>query len=249
VTADLVVVIIIGLAVFLAGVVTGVTALGFAQITATALALLLDPRAAVVILAVTVPVISGLQVIHHRGSALPGRRLLPVMLGALAGVPIGVWLLTVLSSAAIAGLVGSATLVYVATRLVRLRPSIEPRHEIIVGPVAGVGAGVLNGTIGVSGPILIPYLLALRLPAATFGYAVSVMFVAMTVVRIVGLVATSTLVTDTALFGLALLVPALAGQRLGFLLLPRVSQVTFERLALATLLLGGVALLGRAMGI
>lgn len=242
------VVLLIGLVVFLAGVVTGATALGFAQITATVLALLLDPRSAVVILAVTVPVISGLQVFHHRADALPAGRLLPVLLGALVGVPIGVWLLTVLTSAAIAGLVGAATLLYVATRVMRLRPTIRRDQEPYVGPIAGVGAGVLNGTIGVSGPVLIPYLLAIGLPAATFAYAVSVMFVCMTVLRLGGLIVTGTLVPDTALLGAALLVPALGGQRVGFLLQGRLDSVAFERIVLATLVVGGISLVARSLG-
>ena len=240
---------LITLIVFVAGVVTGATALGFAQITATALALLLDPRAAVVILAVTVPVISGLQIIHHRHDALPARRLLPVLAGALVGVPLGVWLLTVLSSAAIAAIVGAATLAYVVTRLVRLRPSIRRDNEPYVGPLAGVGAGVLNGTIGVSGPVLIPYLLAMGLPAATFAYAVSVMFVCMTVLRLVGLVVSGTLVPATAVLGAGLLVPALVGQRVGFVLHRRLGSVTFERLVLATLAFGGISLVARSLGL
>jgi hypothetical protein len=240
-------IVVIASVVFLAGVVTGATALGFAQITATVLALLIDARSAVIILAVTVPIISGLQVFHHRTDALPAGRLVPVLLGALVGVPIGVWLLTVLSSEAIAGVVGATTLLYVFTRMIRLRPKIRRDQETYIGPVAGVGAGVLNGTIGVSGPVLIPYLLAMGLPAATFAYAVSVMFVCMTVLRLAGLIATGTLVPGTALLGAALLVPALGGQRVGFIVQRRLDSVTFERIVLATLVVGGISLVARAL--
>jgi uncharacterized protein len=241
-------VVVIAAVVFMAGVVTGATALGFAQITATALALLVDPRAAVIILAITVPVVSGLQVFHHRRDALPAKRLVPLLVGALVGVPIGVWLLTVLSGAAVAGVVGAVTLLYVLTRMIHLRPNVTRDQEPYLGPVAGAGAGVLNGIIGVSGPVLIPYLLALGLPAATFGYAVSVMFVCMTVLRLVGLVATGTLVPSTALLGAALLVPALGGQRVGFVLQRRLDAPAFERLVLATLVVGGISLVARALG-
>lgn len=240
---------LISVTVFGAGVVTGATALGFAQISAVVLALLLDARSAVIILAVTVPIISGLQIVHHRRAALPARRLFPVLAGALLGVPAGVWLLTVLSEQAIAGLVGATSLGYVATRVLRWVPSIRAEREPIVGPLAGIGGGVLNGAIGLSGPVLIPYLLALGLGAASFGYAVSVMYVAMTSVRLVGLVATGALVPGTALLGAALLVPALAGQRLGFVLHSRLGATTFERVALASLVVGGLTLLVRAVGL
>jgi hypothetical protein len=95
--------------------------------------------------------------------------------------------------------------------------------------------------------VLIPYLLAMGLPAATFAYAVSVMFVCMTVLRLAGLIATGTLVPGTALLGAALLVPALGGQRVGFIVQRRLDSVTFERIVLATLVVGGMSLVARAL--
>ena len=240
---------LIAVTIFGAGIVTGATALGFAQISAVVLALLLDARSAVIILAVIVPIISGLQIVHHRRAALPARRLLPVLAGALLGVPAGVWLLTVLPEQAIAGLVGATSLGYVATRFLRWVPTIRGDREPIVGPLAGIGGGILNGAIGLSGPILIPYLLALGLGPASFGYAVSVMYVAMTSVRLVGLVGTGALVPATALLGAVLLVPALVGQRLGFVLQQRLATATFERVALASLFVGGLTLVVRAFGL
>src|SRR3990172_9728649 len=82
--------------VLVAGVSTGTSGLGFAQLTSTALGLLLDTRTAVLILSVTVPAVSGTQMIHNRRERLPLRRVLPVIIGALIGVPIGVWFLAVL---------------------------------------------------------------------------------------------------------------------------------------------------------
>jgi len=237
------------LTVFIAGVATGATALGFAQIMATALALVVDARTAVLILAVTVPVISGLQVIHHRRSPFPARRLLPVLGGAFVGVPVGVFLLTVLSTEFLAGAVGLVSLLYVLTRVVRVRPIVWPEQERYLGPLAGLGGGVLNGALGLSGPVLIPYLLALRLPLPTFGYAVSVMYVSMTLFRLSGLLASGTLVVSTALLGVGLLIPALVGQRVGFVLQRRLGSEVFERIVLASLVVGATALLARAIGL
>jgi uncharacterized protein len=246
---DSVTLLLMATVVFIAGVATGATALGFAQITAPALALILDARLAVLLLAVTVPVISGLQVIHHRRAALPTRRLVPVLIGGLVGVPVGIYLLTVLSSAVIAGAVGATSLAYVLTRVTRYRPTVRPEQELLIGPIAGLGGGILNGAIGLSGPVLIPYLLALRLPLATFGYAISVMYATMTLFRLFGLVVSGALVAGTMALGVGLLVPGLIGQRVGFVLQRRLRSETFERLVLVSLLVGAIALVGRALGL
>jgi hypothetical protein len=233
--------------VFVAGVSTGTTGLGFAQLTSTALGLLVDTRIAVLILSVTVPAVSGMQIIHNRRERLPMRRLLPVIIGALIGVPIGVWFLAVLPTRFIAGFLGVVTLLYVATRLLRFRPHLDARQERAVGPFAGIAGGIFNGTVGVSGPVLVPYLLSLNMPAATFAYTVSVLFVTMTVFRLFGLVVSGTMQAPTFLLGLALLVPALIGQRVGFILQRWLSRRTFEAIVLVSLILGGIALLLRGL--
>lgn len=239
----------IGLVVFVAGVSTGMTGLGFAQLTATSLGLLIDPKTAVLVLSITVPAVSGLQILRNRRQALPTRRLLPLLIGALAGVPIGVILLTILPSDLIAGFLGSVTLLFVLTRLAKYRPTLSPAREPYVMPAFGVAAGIFNGTVGVSGPVLVPLLLSLKLPAATFAYTVSVLFVAMTLVRLTGIVLSGTMSPDTFLLGLALLVPAVTGQRVGFILQRWVPERVFEWIVLALLALGGVVLLARAAGV
>jgi len=234
--------------VFVAGVSTGTTGLGFAQLTSTALGLLLDTRTAVLILSVTVPAVSGTQMIHNRRERLPLRRVLPVIIGALIGVPIGVWFLAVLPARVIAGFLGAVTLLYVASRLLRYRPHLDERQERVVGPIAGVAGGIFNGTVGVSGPVLVPYLLSLNLPMATFAYTVSVLFVTMTVFRLFGLIVSGTMQAPTFLLGLALLLPALIGQRVGFILQRWLSRRAFEAIVLVSLFVGGIALILRALG-
>jgi uncharacterized membrane protein YfcA len=63
------------------------------------------------------------------------------------------------------------------------------------------------------------------------------------------LIVTSTLTLQVAALGAALLVPALVGQRLGFVLRPRLSSAAFERLVLILLLLAAVSLIGRGLGL
>jgi hypothetical protein len=123
-----------------------------------------------------------------------------------------------------------------------------PRHRLArLAPIVGFLAGVSNGSVGVSGPILAPYLLAMRMPPPTFSFTISMLFLAMNVIRFAGLIAVGALGAGTLILGGALLVPAIVGQRIGFGLQRRVSRPVVERVVLVLLFLAAVSLLVRAL--
>jgi uncharacterized membrane protein YfcA len=233
-------------AVFLAGVTGGVAGLGFSQVMAAGFALLIDPKAAVVLLSIMVPVMSGVQLVKHRRQATSLRRRASLLVAALLGVPLGVLLLTFLPSRVIALLLGIFTLLFVATSLRKVPLRLGAKHDRLAAPLVGLIAGVCSGTLGVSGPVLGAYLLSLDVPAATFAFTVSAMFVSMSLLRLGGLALTGE-VTPWLALGLGLLPPSLLGQQVGFWLQGRVSKQAFQRVALALMFLAGLALIRRGL--
>jgi uncharacterized membrane protein YfcA len=83
-------------AVFVAGCLNGTTGLGFANLAGVALALLLDARTAVILLAGITPVVLVLPVWRYRAYASGARRLLPMFVAMPVGVLIGAYLLVAL---------------------------------------------------------------------------------------------------------------------------------------------------------
>lgn len=236
--------------VFIAGLSTGATGLGFAQLSAVGLAFVADAKTAVILLAITVPPVATLQLLRHRASAVEWRRrMLLLFVSSLAGVPIGAYLLTVLPVRVIAVLLGLFTIAFVAGRLRRPTFRIQPAHERYVAPVVGVAAGIFNGTIGVSGPVLGSYLIAIGVSATTFAFTIQALFLTMTLVRLGGLIAFGEVTAPLLVTGGILLVPAVAGQSLGFWLQRRVSAQGFERVVLAVMMLAGIGLLWRGLGL
>jgi uncharacterized protein len=231
-----------------AGLSTGATGLGFAQLTAVGLSFVLDARTAVILLAITVPPVSVVQLLRHRGSVGEWRsRMLVLSAACIVGVPVGAYLLTILSENVIAVVLGLFTLFFVVTRLRRPTFAIRPAHERIAAPVVGLVGGVFNGTIGVSGPILGSYLIALGVRPATFAFTIQVLFLTMTLVRLVGLVALGEITAPLLGVGAMLLVPSLAGQTVGFWLQARISQGAFERSVLVVMTVAAVGLLVRGL--
>ncbi len=238
------------LIVFIAGMSTGTTGLGFAQLSAVGLAFAVDAKTAVILLAITVPAVSTVQLIRHRASVGEWRsRMALLFVCCLIGVPIGAFLLTILSPRVIALLLGIFTIVFVATRLRRPTFGIERHHERMLAPFVGITAGIFNGTIGVSGPVLGSYLIAIGVSAATFAFTIQTLFLTMTLVRLGGLVALGEITTPLLTTGAVLLVPALAGQSAGFWLQRRVSAAGFERAVLVVMAIAAIGLLSRGVGV
>src|SRR3990170_1718069 len=137
--------------VLAAGIVNGWTSLGFAMIAAAGFALAIDPKTAVLLLAVTTPFISSVQLLNHRRGAPGWRRLIPIAVGCFIGVPLGAVLFGVLDRDMIALLIGGLAVFFVVTSLGGRGPRIPSTWVPVMGPIAGVAAGLANGTVGVSG--------------------------------------------------------------------------------------------------
>lgn len=236
----------LGLVVFLAGVTNGTAGLGYAQVAAAAFALLIDPKAAIVLLSITVPVSAGAQIVKQRRNGPRLARIGSLFVGGLAGVPLGVLLLTVAPARLLALLLGIFTILFVASSLRRVPLRVPAAFEPLLSPLIGVTAGICNGAVGVSGPVLASYLLALDLPAATFAFTISTMFTIMGLLRLAGLIVSGAITPLLWLVGLGLIPPMMVGQQVGFWLQRRVSRETFRRCVLGILFAAGLGLLERA---
>jgi uncharacterized membrane protein YfcA len=73
-------------------------------------------------------------------------------------------------------ILGLISLVFVATQVLPVRLTVEAASQRWLNPVVGVAAGILCGLSGLYGPILIVYLLALRVPKDEFVSALALMY-------------------------------------------------------------------------
>ena len=222
-------------AMFAAGAISGMTGFGVGIVGSISLAVLIGPKPAVILLSIVSSFTASTQVIKFRGELPVARRLASLLLAALVGAVAGSYLLILLPYAVLATLLGVFTLTYVVVSLVGIRPKVTPKAERVLSPSVGLLAGVVNSTVGSSGPVLGPYMLALGLPPAGFIMAVSVSFLTMGVVRVISLAALGQYTLSVVAAGLGLVLPTFAGQLAGFWLQKRVPKHVFERLVLALL--------------
>jgi uncharacterized membrane protein YfcA len=238
---------VLALVLFVAGCLNGATGIGFANLSSVALALLLDARLAVILLAGITPLVLLMPVLRYRGEWRGALRLAPMFLAMPVGVLLGSVMLVVLPVAAIALLMGLVTIVTAGAAFRRGKLPLPPRWEGLASPLIGVVAGTANASVGVSGPILAMYLLSLGLEKALFAFVAAAMFTTMGALRLVTLVALGQLTPTTVALSLALCIPAALGIRAGFWLQRHIDQHAFNRLVLVILILTGLQLVWRGI--
>lgn len=176
-------------------------------------------------------------------AALDWHRLWPFVIGAMLGVPVGVWLLTATDPRSLRLAVGVVLIAYSLYAL--LRPQLKLAAAVPPAADAAVGFanGLLGGLTGLAGIIITIWCNLRGFPKevqrATFQPVAVVVFA--TAAFWLGVNGSLTL--DTAkLFALGL--PFLfAGTWLGLKLFGRIDETAFRKIVLALLFVSGVALL------
>jgi uncharacterized protein len=230
----------------IAGFVQGLSGFGF-SLTAMALwAWTLDPRLAAVLAvfgSLTGQVFAAVTV--RRGFDL--KRLLPFVIGGLAGLPVGIWLLPQLDAALFKALLGSVLVIVCPMMFFAHRLPRVTHGGRVADAASGVAGGVLGGLGGFTG--VVPTLwCTLRGYEKDVQRSVIQNFNLATLAAIfAGYVATGLVRReDLPLFALlvpAVLVPVFFGARLYI----GISDVAFRKVVLGLLFMSGLAMLVAAV--
>jgi hypothetical protein len=172
------------------------------------------------------------------------RALIRLLLPAgLLGTLIGTALFGLLSAAAVAGVVGALTLVFLAIRLVRPPRAAAPPPPRWLGAVLATVSGFTSFVAHAGGPPIGLYVLPLRLAPVTFAATMAVFFAAVNLSKWLpywwlGLIDGRNLATSLVLMPLAPL-----GVWLGVKVARRVSRAWFERVFMVGMAATGAKLL------
>lgn len=230
------------LATFAGAFVAGLSGFAFGLVAASLWLYVLTPLQSASLIVGFGLLVQGYSVWKLRG-ALDWRRLWPFMIGAVAGVPLGVSLLTWADPHSVRIAVGAILIAYSLYALFRPRLKVAT----VVPPAADIAVGFVNGLLGgltgLAGIVITIWCNLRGLPKdvqrATF-QPVAVVVFAMAALL---LGAKGALTFETAkLFALGL--PFLfAGTWLGLKLFGRIDEAMFRKIVLALLLVSGIALL------
>ena len=234
----LVVNLIIGAAAF----VSSLSGFGYALVATPFLVLLLPPRTVVPIVMVSWLPLAALLVWEAHGR-MEWRRIGRWGMGAVVGIPLGVYGLATTAPGPMRAVIGAITLLAALT--LWLKPARPLRHEALAAPAAGLLSGIMGGATGMSGPPVILFGLNQGwkhpvLRANLIGY-----FAAKQLLVVLFLTGFGILNAGTLVLGMA----ALPGMALGYLggirLKDRVSYRHFRTLAFCLVGAGGLVALIR----
>ncbi|MGO4915029.1 TSUP family transporter [Pseudogemmobacter sp. W21_MBD1_M6] len=234
-------------ALALGGILKGATGAGAPVLAIPVIAAFFDVRMAVVMMIVPNLLTNLLQVWKFRDQRLGGSLPWLFAVGGAAGALLGTYLLANLSVDTLSLIVAGGVLLYIAVRLVWPGMVLSLGLATRLAVPMGVAAGVLQGASGLSAPVSITFLNAIRLERVLFISTISLFFAVMSLAQMPALVWVGILTPTTLLFSCLALVPLLGFMPVGGWLARSVSKDAFDRVLLALLAVLAVKLILSAL--
>lgn len=231
----------IAIAFVLGGLVKGTLGVGLPLVVVPLLSLAIPTPAAIGLVAIPVIASNVWQAWDTKVGWLQVRRFMPLIAALVLTT-----MLTVPATLAMTPKVLNAMLagaVVLAVALMAFKPTFEipERHVGRWGLAVGSLSGILGGISSLTGPVIIAYLMALKLPREVFVGTVSIIYLCAALPLYASMAAYGRFgVAEVAISGVALL-PLGAGLALGKQLRGRLSEAVFRRTLL--LFLTAIALL------
>ena len=240
---------VIFFALLFGAVTKGVTGFGLPMVAVPLLSGILGVERAVVVMVIPTFVSNAQLMWEHRRQASAAWQHLPLFLAAgVVGTFAGTTLLTVLSERTLVLILAGWLGLYLLTQALHpslLRVPRRGRTPLTLG--VGTAAGVLQGSMGVPGPIVATWFHALRLEPATYVFSVCAVFFLTAGVQILSLANLGLWSTERLVEGLLALVPSVIGIPLGVRLARRIDARMFNWCLLGVLGLTEIRLIWQGL--
>jgi uncharacterized membrane protein YfcA len=222
--------------------VFGLAGFGIGLVSLAALPFVMSPATAVVLVTLYALLCTvTLFVPLRRDFVLAGMPAL--LLGTVAGTPLGVWLLATLPATVLSRLIGLVLVLVVALEWLGAYPERLPGRRW--GWSAGIAAGIMGGAVGTPGPPVVLYVTSQGWPPRTIKANLQLFFVVNQAVILAGYWWAGLFTREVARLSAAFAIPAAVGLVLGMRLFDRVDQARFRTIVFALLFVSGLALLAR----
>lgn len=228
-------VVVIVAAICVGAFVKGATGGGLPLIAIPVMAVFIGVERSVVVMAIPGVVANGWLVWTHRETAAQTRDV-PVLVGTgMVGAVAGTMLLESLPGRALSAVLAAVIVAYIL--LATLKPGLVFSRRVtrLASPPVGLVAGGLQGSTGISGPLLSTYLHGYGLPPRAYVFSLSVLFFVGALVQVVTLAAVGLYTGSRFWESLLALVPIALMLPLGSRAARRLSPRAFQRVVLVLL--------------
>jgi uncharacterized membrane protein YfcA len=230
-------IVVILIAVIIGGFVKGVTGSGLPVVAIPIIATFTGVETAVVIMVIP-SISSNLQLIRaNRGARNETRHLAQMVIAGVFGVAFGTFILTSVDEDILGLILAGVIFGYIAVN--RLHPTfvLSERLAAVTAVPIGFLGGTLQGSSGVSSPLLAPYLHAYRMPRGAYVLSLTVLFMVFGIIQLPSLAVAGLLTVERLALGAMAVVPIFVALRAGMKFGGRLSNVAFDRWVFAVLAL------------
>jgi uncharacterized membrane protein YfcA len=237
---------IIGIA-FLAAGCQSLTGFGSALVAVPLLSLYLDAKLAVVISTFLSTIVSTPLIFQVRRQ-LHIMKVMPLAIGGVVGVPVGVVILKLVDADVLKILVGAV--VILASALLFLAPRLTfGGRNTLSGLVTGALSGLLRASTSMAGPPVVLYTLSHENDIEEFRSTVLGVFLVTGILALPGLIIADLVSRDAVIAALVALPGMAAGLLVGTRLRSRVQPALFRTLVLAVLVVTSIGVIVSASGV
>ncbi len=225
-----------------ASLVMGLAGFGIGLVSLALLPYVMSPADAIVLMTLYAAAFALAIFVPVRRDFTPGQ-VGDLVLGTVAGTPLGVWALASVEASLLNRLIGLMLLVAVALEWGGRSPARLAGRRWGLG--AGVLAGVIGGAVGTPGPPVVVYATTQGWSPRTIKANLQAFFVVNQAVILAGYWWAGLLTPEVWRLAALYAVPASAGVAAGMALFDRIDPVRFRRLVFALLFVSGWVLLAR----
>ena len=239
------VLLLIGFAFLLGGLVKGVIGLGFPVVVLASLATTIGLKEAMALLVIPGIVTNIWQALAGGAFLALVKRLCSLLIATIVGIWLGVYVLSMVDPTRLIVVLGILLFLYSAFSLTR--PQIPPpgKHEVWLSPFMGAAGGFI---CGLTGSYLVPgaiYVQALGLGRDGFIQAIGIVFVVLAAALGASFWQFNLIGLEAGAVSVAALVPMVIGMFAGQRLRYRLSEEIFRRIFFVALLFVGIYMVWR----
>jgi uncharacterized membrane protein YfcA len=227
----------------LGGVVKGALGAGLPLFVVPVLSLRLPPPVAIALMVVPVLASNGWQAYDTRASRSNMRRFWPLLGTLVVSTVLTVPMTLRLSNAALSSMLALAVMIAITCMALNPQIKIASEREPLAGAAVGLISGALGGVSSLTGPVMITYLMSLKLKREDFVGSISVIYLFASVPLYAAMAYTGRLDSSHLALSCIAMVPVAAGLRLGKMLRRRLNEAWFRWILLAFLGVVALALL------
>ena len=233
-------------ATFLAGLIHGLTGFGFALVAVPIMIIFISPKIVVPVVLIYSILVSIIIMIEAR-KWIRLKRIWPIMVAAIFGIPVGTYLLVVLDVSTLRMFIGAVIIPFAIALLTGFQKQIK-NEKLALAPI-GFTSGFLCASTTLSGPPVILFLLNQGVEKQTFRANLVVYFAMTNSAAIIAHAFAGIIVREVFNYTLWFLPTAILGTLVGIKLALKASEKVFRNVALVIIIIAGLLSIASGLGI